>query len=666
MARPNRYLTGRARGARLVFVLLLLAVMIPTACVLWFMTEAMENERLAVRQRLVDACQADLELYAFGLQKLPEIVGDQLGTLQDGPQETLRTLSDVFVVGSAILYGPDGSVVYPRPTPAPTTLPARPASWTVAEHLEFEQRNHDAAAKAYGTIAKETANERVSAEALRAQARCLVKAGRTNDAIHVLSRKLAWSTYHEVRDLRGRLIVLDARLRALELMQNASHPDSTAVARQLEKALVSGEVDGTMIPSSQRRFLLRKLIQLKPGDQLKRCLETEDLAIEFLASMADRPPPGSIGQDPASGIYWLSTPDGHACMLWREEGFRAFLYEIFSVVRILNFTSRSRITLLSPSCDEDRADAFLSMPLEAPFQGWTLILNLSGDDPFAEAASRRIAVYRWTGILVTGSLCLVAGLIAWQIGRQRRLTRLKNELIATVSHELKTPLSSMRVLADTLLSGRITDEGHAREYVQLIARENARLSRLIDNFLTFSRMERGKRQFVFEHVAVDAIIGLAVEAVGDRFEAPECRLDVEIEPGLPQIYGDRDALVGVLINLLDNAHKYTDDHKEIAVRAFAGPMDGSAGSSGGPGPAVYVSVSDNGIGLSRRESRRVFDRFYQVDDRLSRRAEGCGLGLSIVRYIVEAHGGRVSVDSAPDQGSTFTVRLPTAAAATTN
>ena len=166
------------------------------------------------------------------------------------------------------------------------------------------------------------------------------------------------------------------------------------------------------------------------------------------------------------------------------------------------------------------------------------------------------------------------------------------------------------------------------------------------NFLTFSRMEQNREAFEFAKVEVETIVTAAVDAVSERFEAPESRLDVEVPTGLPAISGDAEALVTVLVNLLDNAHKYTENDKQITLRASR--------SNG----QIRFEVEDNGIGLFRREAKKVFDRFHQVDQSLTRRAGGCGLGLSIVQFIVKAHGGSVSVSSQPDQGSTFTVILP--------
>ena len=263
--------------------------------------------------------------------------------------------------------------------------------------------------------------------------------------------------------------------------------------------------------------------------------------------------------------------------------------------------------------------------------------------------NRITAVYLWSAIAVIGFLAISTLALMTYVARSIRLTRLKNNLIATVTHELKTPLASMRLLVDTLRDDRMTDPAQAREYLDLIASENQRLTRLIDNFLAFSRMERNKNAFVFEPTDVTDVIQDAVACVKDRFKAPDCELSVEMDASLHEhrIEADRDALVTVLLNLLDNAWKYTDTPKQISVRGLA------------VNASVFIEVTDNGKGLTKREQARVFDRFYQVDQSLSRQVGGCGLGLSIVKFIVDAHDGNVSVKSTLGQGSTFTLQFPT-------
>jgi len=202
----------------------------------------------------------------------------------------------------------------------------------------------------------------------------------------------------------------------------------------------------------------------------------------------------------------------------------------------------------------------------------------------------------------------------------------------------------MRALVDTLLDAEKPDDKTTREYLQLIAAENSRLSRLIDNFLTFSRLERDKFTFDFTRLVPHEIVARAVAAMGERGHSIKAETPAE----LPAILGDSGALVTALRNLLDNAWKYSGEEKRITVRTEA--HEGS----------VRFAVEDHGIGLTPGERERVFGRFYQTDQRLARNAGGCGLGLSIVQSMVAAHRGTVQVASEVGRGSTFTIEIPAA------
>jgi len=280
--------------------------------------------------------------------------------------------------------------------------------------------------------------------------------------------------------------------------------------------------------------------------------------------------------------------------------------------------------------------------------GWQLGLSFKGADPLAVASSRQARFYLWTGSLVVLMIAILAWLVARYVSAQMRLARLKNELVSTVSHELKTPLASMRAMVDTLSARRYRDDAQLHDYLGLIANENLRLSGLIENFLTFSRLERGQEHFCFKEVAPERILTAAVDALKEKLTTADCRFELSVAPNLPLIRGDAEALLTVLVNLLDNAHKYSDGEKRIAVRAYATKDH------------VCFEVADNGIGFEPSEAKKIFDRFYQIDQSLTRKRGGCGLGLAIVSSIVRAHGGAVAVESEPRKGSTFRVRIPLA------
>jgi signal transduction histidine kinase len=265
-----------------------------------------------------------------------------------------------------------------------------------------------------------------------------------------------------------------------------------------------------------------------------------------------------------------------------------------------------------------------------------------------DAVSGQRRIFIATGVLTTLAVLLIAGTAAMAVSRQITLQELKSTSVAIVAHELRTPLASMRMLVDTLREGRYRSEEQLREYLELIAGENERLRRIAENFLTFSRLERGRQALEFAAVAPRAVAEQAIGPFKSRLEAPGCTFSLEVAESLPEVRADLDALSQVLANLIDNALKYTGSGKRIALGARA------------EGGMLVFTVEDNGIGIAPDQRRVIFQPFHQVDQRLSRTREGAGLGLAIVRRIVKAHGGEITVASEPGKGSVFTVKIPVA------
>jgi signal transduction histidine kinase len=427
----------------------------------------------------------------------------------------------------------------------------------------------------------------------------------------------------------------NAMLFALETMKKEG-PEFDEAADRLATTL--NDYREVSIPSARRIFLMSRLQQLKPDLQFPT-LKAERLALQHAPLLLrDSATPGLSAPGPDMAAF--SVKGQPVIALFQRAPLMARLQEIVTAGQ----GSGIEVRLLSGAAME--AEPFLTMPVGPAMPGWWLDLHLAGPDPFALEAARRQQAYLIAGgALVICVICLF-GIATGYVARQVRLARLKNDLIATVSHELRTPISSIRVLVETLQQGGVTGERESREYLEMISKEIARLSRLIDNFLTFSRMERNKRKLDFAEVAMEELLRNAVDSAQDRFDRPECELRLECPERLPTVLGNRDSLMTVFLNLLDNAYKYTGESKKVAVRARSDGND------------LVVEVEDNGIGISASEAKKVFDRFHQVDQGLARSVGGCGLGLAIVKHLVEAHGGAVSVRSEPGRGSTFTVRLP--------
>ena len=243
----------------------------------------------------------------------------------------------------------------------------------------------------------------------------------------------------------------------------------------------------------------------------------------------------------------------------------------------------------------------------------------------------------------------IAGVVATLVVlyREAYLARLQTEFVNKVSHDLRTPLTSIRLFVETLQMGRLADPDRQKEALGIIAEETARLSSLINRLLDWARMESGRRSYDFEPVAVDDLVDAALQAFEPQLVIQPAEVTRSVQAGLPAVLADKEALSEALLNLLQNAHKYTGTKKKIAVTAQRS------------GPTVLIGISDNGPGIRLADQKRIFDKFYRAKDPLDRTIEGSGLGLSMVKHIVTAHAGRISVSSELGEGATFTIALPT-------
>jgi len=285
-------------------------------------------------------------------------------------------------------------------------------------------------------------------------------------------------------------------------------------------------------------------------------------------------------------------------------------------------------------------------PLGPPLDGYTLAAELPGD-PAAPLAFRNRTLYIALLVLLYVGIGAGFGLTLREMRRAYKLSRLKTDFVANISHELRTPLTSVRLFAETLREGRAEGPEEVQECVTLLSAEADRLSRMVEKLLDWSRLESGRGQLELERTDVPSLL----DRIGEAYKAQQlpASYQTEIEPQLPAVDVDRDAMAQVVLNLLTNAVKYTGDDKRIRVRAKRS------------GRNVAIEVEDNGPGVRPHDRKRIFERFYRGDDLLSRRTEGTGLGLAIAKKIVEQHGGRIELDSRLGVGSIFRVILPAAA-----
>lgn len=251
-----------------------------------------------------------------------------------------------------------------------------------------------------------------------------------------------------------------------------------------------------------------------------------------------------------------------------------------------------------------------------------------------------ILVLALSGATITGVI------LVWVfVRREAHVSRLQSDFTSKVSHELRTPLTSIRLFTETLKL-RQNDPETQKQCLDAIDRESQRLQELIDRLLDWGKMESGKRQYQMVTTDLRSIVENTLAAFETLRHRKDVQLDVQLPPDNYKIFGDPGALGDSLLNLLINAAKYGKPPRKIAVHCAESAKH------------YYLTVKDNGIGIPLSEHSRIFQKFYRVDDRLSREQEGSGLGLTIVYHVMKAHQGRVELTSRPGHGSTFSLVLP--------
>ena len=307
-------------------------------------------------------------------------------------------------------------------------------------------------------------------------------------------------------------------------------------------------------------------------------------------------------------------------------------------------TAKDRDPLAASIC-WDGGSPEVERSFEGVFPGLILGMKLRGTT-FANISDHFVRI----AYLILGALSVLMGggmLLAYRnVARELALAKLKSDFVSNVSHELRTPLALIRLYAETLELGRIANPGKRQEYYEIIRKESERLTSLINNILDFSRIESGKKEYNFRETDVADLVRGTLESYRFEIEQNGFQFEQKIDNDLPQVSVDREAIARSLLNLVNNAVKYSATEKYLGVNLYR--------HNGG----VNLEVVDHGIGIPAKEQPKIFDEFYRVCDPLVHDTKGSGLGLSLVRHIVQAHGGEVAVESEPGHGSKFIITLP--------
>ena len=649
-----------------VILLLLIAVVLPSVCLLWFMTQAVRNEHFAIRQKLTDHYTNEAKKYIgeavdhYWRKQIVEFNGLINAAKDSNIEAALMTNTTEF--NSVVMTDPNDNILWPTYDIGKPKL--EKIELEEAWQAEFVEQDYSKAVNLYSKFA-ESNDVDLQMFAMQGQGRCLKKAGKLTDAT-IVYEKLAWPI--EKVSLYNNAIA-NNRVMLLSLYQSLAHKD---FFDQAQKQVTDISDNLVKLDSETQYFYLCGLSQickeagiekrLKGFDKINKMIETDEMALSVAESVAllfsDSWGQGTFKKiESANDIYALynEADNKKIIALIEKEKLTTYFQGIIDNIddeMVFARLSDGQANIISGQQKRyigrevvPLDQRFLSIPPGSLFPDWKIELYFRSE-VFSSAANQHQMVYLWMAAIVIFLMLSVTSLAAKAILKQARLNKLKNDFIATVTHELKTPLASTRLLVDTLIEGNYKGRETADEYLSLISKENLRLTHLIDNFLTFSRMERNKQAFDMSTISPALIAESAADAMRTKFNnGLKCEFTVEVEDNLPEVCADKDAMVTVLVNLLDNAYKYSYDEKQIILRVFKADNQ------------ICFAVKDNGIGMNKRQTKKIFDRFYQADNSLARKTEGTGLGLSIVKFIVDAHKGKIEVISQPAKGSEFIINL---------
>jgi len=606
----------------------------------------------------------------------------------------LQDLEDIRFPIACLLYVPDGRR---ESSLSLSGLPVLPAEFQAAQRLEFQENNYPKALAAYRKAQSGTSDPRLAGIVLNAIARTQKKSGLLKDAISTyeqiarehgaivvagglpLAPSASLEICHlarEIRDIPKALQMSIGFYRSLIrrewMLERAEFDFFVGRAKSLIEELLAGKAAGIELAPWQKEFRDLQVEEAEGRLRADRAAVFEQDAAPTLAARiaggreASNPTFTSptftrLALDIANVTYLVSVERLAAqtantpIRAWgviidagrlRENVLRPALLDHFpSGEMSWEVKARDGAVLLSSGNPASWPVVFRTS-FSSNFPDWTLEFRQPPPRLIKTFLLSRRGLYSFVFLLLAGILVFGLVLTIRAVSHELELARMKSDFVSTVSHEFKSPLTSIRQLAEMLQSGRVPSEDRRQKYYDVLLEQSERLTLLTDNILSLAKIEEGRAEFTFETTDISALLSGVVASFQERVRHEGFDIGLEVGDALPLLAVDRTALSQAVTNLVDNAVKYSGDSRKISVSASL------------KGETVAIAVRDFGVGIKKEDLDRVFERFYRGGDALTRTVKGSGLGLTLVREIVAAHRGKVDVESEPGKGSTFTIRLP--------
>ena len=636
-------------------VLYFLSILVPAALLAFLSVRSLRDVHDSVRQELRSKAALAQDAFDRLINSRDQLLSVYI---EDGVMDP-RLYAGFAEIAQIFAVDPTGVLLHPAVQPLRLQEPRAvfAAQIAKAEEREFGHQDWAGGVQLYRQAWKEAASPAEEAEALNALARCAYK-GKDMATVEGAHQTLA-SLYGHVFDADG---AHPATLSHLRLGRYAAPEQSQASLMAWTEALLEGRYP-LYAGCQQALQEVRAVAQGRLADMEDRPVLLERLAlIEKVLDFSRRFGPvledqwaaareqgyiSGVGDDGTSFLLYLApAAEGSAVgILFDWAALTTLVQE-----QIEGLTERDFALVLF---DADAEAAFLAAHRKAiyetgPASRWMDRVRLG---IWAADTSAATGYYRTRNYLVGGGIFALAvsvvlgGLmILRDAGREVQVARLRSEFVANVSHELRTPLTSIRMYAETLLLGRYRSDEQRQDYLTTLLHESQRLSRLVDNVLDFARLERGDRTYQRQPCDLGAVARAALETFGGVFATEDFEVEEAIAAELPPVLADQEAVEGAVANILGNAVKYSSEHKTIRLAVEQ------------RGAEVVVEVADRGIGLPTGEEERIFEQFHRGANAAS--TAGTGLGLSLVKSVVEAHGGRVEAANRTDGGSVFRLYFP--------
>jgi signal transduction histidine kinase len=690
---------------RKIVMIFLLGIIIPSLCVGFLswnaFLERRETFRRVVESQLwisgetaIESIESTLEQYELSVLSPENFVpsADLPEHRLNIEQSLLPSREQIFLLDAEfrIKFPQIGIQDIPFPRWDQSTSDSPYASlFQRAEYLEFEQKNYAQAAEFYQRCILLTPIKRLQAIAMEREACCLMAVKRYEDAFPVYEKLL-----EEFGSLKNRLGHPYGLIAALKLRDIAEH-------RQLPRSLIKTLSD-VLARLKDGEWPLQKSTYDFYSEELEDFLEKElsgnaypelekahkavleksspyMLRLEYHALLEENVIPilkeriafSQFSNEPLKGRFPVICEGSNYLVSYSrlhdlhsdEYYYAGFCWDLEylkqkmlpEITASLALTSGIQVHLIDGSYqdgDSDNADvtpkdAYSVSFRQFPFP-WSFVVTQNALEDLKSTALRENILFGTLLVIILGLMCLGALLIVRDISRESTTTRQKSDFVHNISHELKTPLTLIRLYGETLRDNRDLPEEILKEAYETITSESERLSHMINNVLDFSRIEMRKKEFNLKSGQLAIIVRETLDSYRYHLENNGFTIHEDIDTNLPPLDFDREAMASVLVNLLSNAMKFSPMKKEVHVRLFRNENN------------LVLQVEDQGIGISPKEIHKIFRRFYRSENNVTLDSRGSGLGLTIIQHITEAHGGRIEVDSEPGKGSMFSVILPVA------